>query len=681
MRRNLLRLALSCAFLFLAGCSGSVVAQPLPPVQFPFGGSGGGGGSCTGSFCSATAPLAANLGGNALDNSASTGVPLWTAGVQSILGTSGTGNVARVASPTFSGTLSAVALTLSGTLTTNITGGGVQCLHVSNTGVATGTGSDCGAGGSVSVTSASPNIVITPSPGTGTFTIGATYVINAQVGTSYTVLAGDGGKLITFNNASAIAVTLPQATGSFAAGYSFDVQNLGAGTVTITPITSTINGGATLAIAQNRGCTISSDGTNYQVSACTAIGAGSGTVTGATFTGGLISVSGSTTLAFTVAGTSGGIPYFSGGTTWASSAALAANSLVIGGGAGVAPSTITTGTGVLTALGNAVSGTGSICLSSGSACGGGGGSTYTTTFSGNASGTPGSAGLGIAEATATLTDNNTAGSGTAALFPFHSIAAPTFAATNATVTTTHATTLRIAGPPVAGTNETLTAVSAFSIAAGDAAFESNASKEYYYNVGGPGITNREAVRWGWISNVFTMEGIKNGTGTNRAWAINPTGDLNLTSQNGGLNLTAATGNSINFIMNGGSTTPFVMNINKLSSNASNGWWLGAASVSGTQPGFAPNINDLTTGIGAQASGNISLTTGAAERVRVQSTGMFMQSGLLGLKSFTVAGLPTGVTGGMAYVTDATTCTFATAPTGGGSTFCPVVYNGATWQAM
>ena len=55
----------------------------------------------------------------------------------------------------------------------------------------------------------------------------------------------------------------------------------------------------------------------------------------------------------TVAGTtnSGGIPYFSSGTVLTSSAALAANALVKGGGAGVAPSTITTGTGVLTALG------------------------------------------------------------------------------------------------------------------------------------------------------------------------------------------------------------------------------------------------------------------------------------------------------------------------------------------
>ena len=86
--------------------------------------------------------------------------------------------------------------------------------------------------------------------------------------------------------------------------------------------------------------------------------AATGTVSSvnATFTGGIVSVGGvpittSGTIAFTVAGTSGGIPYFSSSTGWASSAALAANSLVIGGGAGSAPSTITTGTGVVTALG------------------------------------------------------------------------------------------------------------------------------------------------------------------------------------------------------------------------------------------------------------------------------------------------------------------------------------------
>lgn len=101
--------------------------------------------------------------------------------------------------------------------------------------------------------------------------LGTAQAINAQTGTSYAMLAGDAGKLVTFSNASAIAVSLSQATtAGFTAGYSFDVQNLGAGTVTITGATSTINGAATLVVTTGQGCTLSSDGTNYQVSACTA---------------------------------------------------------------------------------------------------------------------------------------------------------------------------------------------------------------------------------------------------------------------------------------------------------------------------------------------------------------------------------------------------------------------------
>ena len=87
-------------------------------------------------------------------------------------------------------------------------------------------------------------------------------------------------------------------------------------------------------------------------------GGATGTVSSVaqSFTGGLISVAGSPittsgTLALTVAGTSGGVPYFTSGTTWATSAALTASAIVIGGGAGAAPATTTTGTGVVTALG------------------------------------------------------------------------------------------------------------------------------------------------------------------------------------------------------------------------------------------------------------------------------------------------------------------------------------------
>ena len=77
---------------------------------------------------------------------------------------------------------------------------------------------------------------------------------------------------------------------------------------------------------------------------CSTCNTSSATVTsvGGSFTGGLISVAGSPvtssgTLALTVAGTSGGIPYFSSTSTWASSALLPTGDFVLGGGAGSSP--------------------------------------------------------------------------------------------------------------------------------------------------------------------------------------------------------------------------------------------------------------------------------------------------------------------------------------------------------
>jgi hypothetical protein len=121
-----------------------------------------------------------------------------------------------------------------------------------------------------------------------------------------------------------------------------------------TDLTSTVANGTTTPVitlqvptasASNRGALSAADWTTFN-------NKGSGSVTSVSFTGGIVTVATPTTTpALTVAGTSGGIPYFSSASTWATSAALAAGSLVQGGGAGVSPSTITTGTGVVTALG------------------------------------------------------------------------------------------------------------------------------------------------------------------------------------------------------------------------------------------------------------------------------------------------------------------------------------------
>jgi len=64
-------------------------------------------------------------------------------------------------------------------------------------------------------------------------------------------------------------------------------------------------------------------------------------------------------------GTSGGILYFDSTTSIGSTLTLAANALVIGGGSGIAPSTTTTGTGVLTALGINVGTAGSFVTNGG----------------------------------------------------------------------------------------------------------------------------------------------------------------------------------------------------------------------------------------------------------------------------------------------------------------------------
>jgi hypothetical protein len=92
---------------------------------------------------------------------------------------------------------------------------------------------------------------------------GSSEQINPQTGTSYAVLATDLSKLVTFLNAAAIAVTLPQAIGTFGSGWYVDVENRGAGAVTITPTTSTIDGVASLVLQQNSGVRIASDGTNF----------------------------------------------------------------------------------------------------------------------------------------------------------------------------------------------------------------------------------------------------------------------------------------------------------------------------------------------------------------------------------------------------------------------------------
>jgi len=206
-------------------------------------------------------------------------------------------------------------------------------------------------------------------------------------GTSYTT-TGSGTVVALATSPSFTTPILGTPTsGNFSTGTftwpTFNQNTTGnAATATSATTATNIAGGANLQIPYNTGAgatsfiaapTLSSTYLQYNGTGfawATAAGLGTVTSVGQTFTGGLISVTGSPittagTLALTVAGTSGGIPYFSSGTTWATSAALTANALMIGGGAGVAPSTTTTGTGVLTALGVNTGSAGAVVLYNG----------------------------------------------------------------------------------------------------------------------------------------------------------------------------------------------------------------------------------------------------------------------------------------------------------------------------
>lgn len=92
-----------------------------------------------------------------------------------------------------------------------------------------------------------------------------TSAVRATTTTSEALANSDQNKLVTFSNAAAVACTIAQAGsgGNFAAGWAVSLKNLGAGTVTCTPTTSTVDGAATVILLPGQGLDLYSDGTNY----------------------------------------------------------------------------------------------------------------------------------------------------------------------------------------------------------------------------------------------------------------------------------------------------------------------------------------------------------------------------------------------------------------------------------
>jgi hypothetical protein len=75
--------------------------------------------------------------------------------------------------------------------------------------------------------------------------------INAQTGTTYTLVLTDAGKNVTCSNASSVTVTIPtNASVAFPTGTVISITNLGAGTVTVAAGGGVTLNGTTLTIAQ-----------------------------------------------------------------------------------------------------------------------------------------------------------------------------------------------------------------------------------------------------------------------------------------------------------------------------------------------------------------------------------------------------------------------------------------------
>ena len=86
-------------------------------------------------------------------------------------------------------------------------------------------------------------------------------VINAQTGTTYTLVSSDLNKLVTLSNSGAITLTIPSAV--FTTGQQINIQQLGAGQVTVQGDgTSTFTGTGTKLRAQYSAATIVCTGTN-----------------------------------------------------------------------------------------------------------------------------------------------------------------------------------------------------------------------------------------------------------------------------------------------------------------------------------------------------------------------------------------------------------------------------------
>jgi len=127
--------------------------------------------------------------------------------------------------------------------------------YVKANGTTTSTSSSSTSTTTATTTTAS-TVVSSSLPGLGTR--------NNQTGnTSYTTQTADNGALVIFNDASPVAVTL---NATVSTPWMAFITNFGAGVVTLTPSSGTINAGASLSMAQHETSIVVFDGSNWWTS-------------------------------------------------------------------------------------------------------------------------------------------------------------------------------------------------------------------------------------------------------------------------------------------------------------------------------------------------------------------------------------------------------------------------------
>lgn len=361
----------------------------------------------------------------------------------------------------------------------------------------------------------------------------------------------------------------------------------------------------------------------------------SGTVTSVSFTGGLISVATPTTTpALTVAGTSGGIPYFTSTSTWSSSALLAVNSLMVGGGAGSAPSTVSTGTGVLTALGVNVGTAGAFVVN------------------GGALGTPSSG---------TLT--NTAG------YLLNNIAA-------------------------AAANQAGIANGNFNIrwdwtktSNNQTAFELGESAAATGGTSTSGIPNQVLLKLSTLAS-STMSPLSVYSQAGHVFSVSPTNQQILGAVGDSTNPTYSFADDTDTGMYCGSAGNLQFTVGGARVIVSGGNQVAVVNGTVSQPGLT-NIVNAVSGLFWPTSTTMAISANTVEAVRFSSSGTVPASTFKGpvvFQSYTVATLPAAAsyTYGIVFVSDATNAAgsgLGTAPTGGGAVKRAVYSDGAAWLLM